>query len=705
MTAMESQAAASPSTRRQVALLLGLWWRHMRRRAVRVGEAPKIAGVPGFLLINLISIGYLAPLSWRAVTGDMTSGESYFALHMLGMLLIAFGSGAAKGAAALQLRGMRNDAFLEPLPLRTLATLALQLGDAFPMLVLALTVPLAGSYFAGSLGWRAIVPALLGPFSYAVFVVLAHALVYWARALGPATTARRAAYLGIGINVVGLATAIVPVAKVVKPGMISRLAPMTRWWLHDQVTALSLLGALAVVLLLAYRALIAAERYGFDHLPVESSAPKADKRVQSRARLEWQMMWRHGGRVLFIIFCLALLGLAWLILVHGAARMPPQLGIYLTGLAVYLATLQTLGQAGRAARSDLMARPFLSALPLLPHEVLDGKARALRILVLPVFAILALVAGVSVWNGSYAVAYRAALAIASLYVIIDGAIGIAFLSSGIGVIGIAGGQASSSFSTQLLMMPLFATVLAENAWTASVSFIAVIAVTLETRRAAHLGVRWIDDADDRVERETTVWRALLAATAFFAMQILSARLLDLFAVPAGYLLAGAFGTAAAVLALLTFRNGTRFEAPRFVPHKLWAWPLGALGGGASGLLALQFAKLLPNPSEAMLEAPASSPGELVAIFVTMVVVAPLAEEYFFRGWLQKAIERDLPDHHKRWAFALGALAFALAHIGTYGLPQLVLGLVAGALYAFGGGLWPAMLAHAMHNGVALLAGP
>jgi len=33
----------------------------------------------------------------------------------------------------------------------------------------------------------------------------------------------------------------------------------------------------------------------------------------------------------------------------------------------------------------------------------------------------------------------------------------------------------------------------------------------------------------------------------------------------------------------------------------------------------------------------------------------------------------------------------------------VLGLLTGALYAFGGGLWPAILAHAVHNGVVLLA--
>ena len=53
--------------------------------------------------------------------------------------------------------------------------------------------------------------------------------------------------------------------------------------------------------------------------------------------------------------------------------MPPSLLLFFCGFAVYLGAIQTLGQAGRAARSDLMARPFLASLPLAPHEVLDPR--------------------------------------------------------------------------------------------------------------------------------------------------------------------------------------------------------------------------------------------------------------------------------------------------------------------------------------------
>jgi membrane protease YdiL (CAAX protease family) len=232
----------------------------------------------------------------------------------------------------------------------------------------------------------------------------------------------------------------------------------------------------------------------------------------------------------------------------------------------------------------------------------------------------------------------------------------------------------------------------------------VIAVSWESRRAARMSVRWIDDPADDLERETTVWRALLAATAFFAVQAVSYRMLSVFDLPTGYGLAIAFAASGLLLALLTWRNHTRIERPRFLPRQLWYWPLGVLLGAASGALALLIAKLVPPIEDGAMSLPDFSGGELIAMSITMTVVAPLAEEYFFRGWLQRAIALDLPADKKRWAFVIGAAVFALAHFGTYGVPQLVLGLLAGWLYASGGGLWPGILAHAAHNGVVLLLG-
>jgi membrane protease YdiL (CAAX protease family) len=245
-------------------------------------------------------------------------------------------------------------------------------------------------------------------------------------------------------------------------------------------------------------------------------------------------------------------------------------------------------------------------------------------------------------------------------------------------------------------------VLAPSNWAATTACIATLAVSLESRRAARMNVRWIDDPADDVDRETTVWRALLAASAFFAMQALSYRILSLFDMPMGYALALAFASSAVLLAILTWRNDPRIDRPRFLPNHAGYWPLGVLAGTGSGLLAREFAKLLPPPPDVSnLD---FSGGELVAMAVMMTVIAPLVEEYFFRGWLQRAIASDLPVDKKPWAFAIGACAFALAHFGTYGIPQLVLGLLAGILFARSKGLWPSIVAHALHNAVVLSLG-
>jgi membrane protease YdiL (CAAX protease family) len=139
--------------------------------------------------------------------------------------------------------------------------------------------------------------------------------------------------------------------------------------------------------------------------------------------------------------------------------------------------------------------------------------------------------------------------------------------------------------------------------------------------------------------------------------------------------------------------------PALQPTQPWYWPLGVVGGAGTAALSLWFARQVLADSQ--ISGVASTLGETIAIGVATVLVAPVAEEYFFRGWLQRAIAKELPLARKPLAFAIAALAFALAHVGSYGLPQLLVGLVAGALYARGRGLGPAIVAHAVHNGLSL----
>jgi membrane protease YdiL (CAAX protease family) len=694
---MSTRSHSSAGTWGQLTLLIGLWWRHMRRRPRRLGDLPKQSGVPTFLLINLLSLGYLTPLAFSTIKSAVDFDLASFAWHALGLATTGIGTGCASHAAVLQPRGGRNDLFLEALPISPTARLGLSLMDGYLALLFALIVPLAGASAARSGFVHGLFAVLFGCSFYVAMFLAGRALRAWACVLGPPAAARIAGYLGTGLSMVGFGLMFFALGPLI--GARGWAAWFTRAWLLDDLGLCALFACAALLAFVSLQALGAAERAGFDRLDAPANAPRRQKGVRTRAELERLMIWRQGGVLLLIAFSALLVAMLLGVEFLAGARVREQALAMALGMVTYLGAIQAIALAGRSARGDLLARPFLSALPLAPHQVLEGKVSALRRLLIPVFFALACVAVMAARERAFELSLRASFAWSALHMAVAGAVAVAFISSGVGVAGVAGGQVGSSFSTQLLLMPLMATVFAVDSWAAAVSLLAVAAVSLEAQRAARLSIRWIDDPDEGAERETSVWRALLAATVFFSTQALSSRLLAAFELSAGYSLALGFVLASGVLALLTMRNDTRFARPRVAPRSGWYLLLGLAAGAASGRAALWMMTLLPQRDSEL--GASFGTNEQVALVVATVIVAPLAEEYFFRGWLQQAIERDLPAQRKRWAFALGALAFALAHVGSYGLPQLVLGLIAGALYVRAGGLGPSMLAHAAHNAVVM----
>jgi membrane protease YdiL (CAAX protease family) len=91
------------------------------------------------------------------------------------------------------------------------------------------------------------------------------------------------------------------------------------------------------------------------------------------------------------------------------------------------------------------------------------------------------------------------------------------------------------------------------------------------------------------------------------------------------------------------------------------------------------------------------------VIVSAVVVAPVAEEFFFRrvlqGWLQKRFPGDAPR-----AIGIASLAFAAAHAGQ-GLafvPLFPLAVVLGFIAARTGSIVPCILLHGLFNAVSVL---
>ncbi|HZH03612.1 MAG TPA: type II CAAX endopeptidase family protein [Myxococcaceae bacterium] len=137
-------------------------------------------------------------------------------------------------------------------------------------------------------------------------------------------------------------------------------------------------------------------------------------------------------------------------------------------------------------------------------------------------------------------------------------------------------------------------------------------------------------------------------------------------------------------------------------------------GFAVGTLNL-FAAVLPIQAVALTLAPAGaseafdssrifegrSAWGLAAIVVSVSFAAPVCEEFFFRGVLQKQWSAT---GARPWTAVLGTSAlFSALHLDPIGFPaRLELGLLFGWLFLRTGSLWPGIFAHAANNGVSTL---
>jgi membrane protease YdiL (CAAX protease family) len=225
----------------------------------------------------------------------------------------------------------------------------------------------------------------------------------------------------------------------------------------------------------------------------------------------------------------------------------------------------------------------------------------------------------------------------------------------------------------------------------------------EARRSALRCVRWIDDADG-FERETPVWRALLVFASFQAAQTLGRRALALAPIDPHVQSALAYARAAHALLALTVHGRRGLPRMRALPERRAAlWVLAAVVlGVASGALAVGFRHLLRSMHVDV--QPGASDAEVRLVVASVaIVLAPIAEEIFFRGWLQSTIDGELTERRRWLAPLLTAFAFAALRTPMSFVPVLVLGLVTGVLYARTRSIAPGVAAHAVHVAVSLAA--
>ncbi|HEY4245924.1 MAG TPA: CPBP family intramembrane glutamic endopeptidase [Lacunisphaera sp.] len=147
------------------------------------------------------------------------------------------------------------------------------------------------------------------------------------------------------------------------------------------------------------------------------------------------------------------------------------------------------------------------------------------------------------------------------------------------------------------------------------------------------------------------------------------------------------------------------QTPRYnLPASL---ALGAVTGVALAVLAagyLALLHLIPAMRESLDEATriaATYQGQQFWIFLLAVVFAPVAEEYFFRGLLFRALDRELGDWR---ALVLSAAVFAIFHPPMAWVPVACLGLCTAWLFRRTRHLLPSVICHVSYNAMILLTG-
>jgi membrane protease YdiL (CAAX protease family) len=135
--------------------------------------------------------------------------------------------------------------------------------------------------------------------------------------------------------------------------------------------------------------------------------------------------------------------------------------------------------------------------------------------------------------------------------------------------------------------------------------------------------------------------------------------------------------------------------------------IGLAGLFVAGIISVLLTRIIQNVTHHPVEAPKqislqTHPSTLVLVIVgiSVIVLAPLAEEAFFRGFVFRGLRRWL---RPGWAIVVSAAVFGIAHIiPLIMLPIFGLGVLLASIVNARKSLVPSMFAHATFNAIGFI---
>ena len=683
-------------TKALAVLTLRYWARAQVPNRLRKDQGRRASGAilrAAFFLL-MTNWGYRIGIGCVHVDPEYRGSAAGWMLVGLGMLAVAWGA-IGRGPALRQPQSVLTSPVLEALPLSESSRVAIALAERIVLYALAtaaviavvprpspgavalgLLLPTAG-LLVGDASLR-ILRTVFSPMAVARFGVFALVLQF------PA------------FMVVGGAPMLGKAPRI--SAVLGRLQPLGASLVAEGRVRELLLVAIAIVLVAALVMRIA-ETIGYDRVdvvPVRRYV-SAKGRELGLARVERVLAAREpGGRWLVrgALFYTSATCFGLLALAHLSSSFPQESAAPFVRSLAYVSIFSGFAviqaRATRLVLRDATARPLLAPLPIAPADLLRGKTVSLLVQALivsaPYFVLVAMPGPLSL---RIEVVWRGAFVAAALVLAASATVSVAFLTQGLGGTRITG--VSLGLETTLVAMPLLGVAAAVWPWSALVSVLALGALAYEARRSALRCVRWLDDVDQ--EGETLVWRALLVFATFQALSTILRRLFSLSAVEESVQVAVSYVLSCVALVGLTlYDQRGRPKLPMRPASRTALWMLAAVAVGAPLGLLMRFLE----------PAPAVDTMTRRVIVALVLLVVPIAEELFFRGWLQTAIFAELPTKGKWLAPVLGAFAFAALRPPVAFLPTFLLGVACGFLFARSRGLLPGVLAHTAFSAVVLL---